>query len=439
MGAGVRGTASWSLISRSLVSAALVFAVWNVAHRLVALQIAAASPTREGFDEAIAWDPLNPELHLSRAKLTRDALAQGSDVEVRADLERSIQLNPWNWSYWGELATLLEVDGDLEGAERAYRRASSESPLSGYTHWNLANFHLRRGNRGEWLRELGAAVELEPSYRDPAALLLLKMEVSPEEVDAFWPAIREALLPLMRFLVERAGESPPDLAGPDHLRHLWIQVLQTPGALEARDAQFYLDYLLERGRAQEARSSWAELMEHNGVPATGFAEKRNYVWNGDFEVSPCNRLFCWLFEASTDYYSIHWTKGKDENFSSQIRIEFSEAENVFFQGLRQNVVVDPDADYELSFRARAEALSSDRGIYLQIREPQTGLTADTGEVLGTQPWKKRSVRFHVPAGSDLVTVTFRRERSRRLGGKLSGTIWLDDVTLRRIDESSGRR
>ncbi len=438
MGDGVKRTGPWSLVSRWLALVALGFAVWNVAHRLIATQVAASDSTRVGLDAAIAWDPLNPELNLARAKLTRDALQAGGDAEVRADLERAIELNPWNWSYWGELATLLEVDGDLEGAGRAYRRAANESPLSGYTRWNLANFHLRRGNRQDWLKELGAAVKLEHSYRDPAALLLLKMGVSPEEVDAFWPATREALLPLMRFLVERAGDSPPDLAGPAHLRHLWTQILDSPGPLEPRDGQFYLDYLLHRGLYQEARSSWAELMAHNGVSTASFVEKKNYVWNGDFEVSPCNRIFCWLFEQSTDY-SIHWAKGKDENFSSQIRIEFAEAENIFFQGLRQNVVVDPDNDYELSFRSRAEALSGDRGIYLQIRDPQTGLTAGTEEVLGTQSWKKQSVGFHVPAGSNLVTVTFRRERSRRLGGKLSGTIWLDDVSLRRVDESSGQR
>ncbi len=430
MGSGVKGVAAWSLLARSVVLGALAFATWSVAHRLIAAQVA-ASGARESLDEAIAWDPDNPELYLSRAKLVRDALVEGGDLQVRADLERAIELNPWNWSYWGELATLLEVNGDPDGAGRAYQRAASQSPLSGYTRWNLANFHLRRGRRREWLEELGAAVRLEGSYRDPAALLLLKMRVSPEEVDAFWPRMREALLPLMRLLVERAGDSPPDLAGPEHLRHLWSQILDAPEPIEPRDAQFYLDDLLRRGRYEEARTTWTELMRHNGVPTAKFAEKANYVFNGDFEIAPCNRVFCWLYERSSDY-SIHWTKGKDENFSSQMRVEFSEGGNIFFQGLRQNVVVDPDADYELSFRSRAEALTSDRGIYLQIRDARTGIAADSDEVLGTQPWKKQTVLFHVPVGSSLVTVTFRRERSRRLGGKLSGAVWLDDVTLRRI-------
>lgn len=420
---------------RLAVAGVVLHAAWAVVHRRVGGGFASAGRDLEGYNAAISWDPTNPEFYSARGDLLRDRLRpQGLDLAT-GDFRRAVQLNPYNWLYWGDLASALEIGGDFEAAEKAYREAVRLSPLSGYTHWNLANFLLRRGRRQAWLEALREALAREVEYQEPAIAILLKVEVTGSELDAVWPKDRASLLRLCRFLVQRRADADSDAASPERLDGLWRRLLESPEPLPPAEADFYLQYLIEEGRLQDLRSRWSGLMAHNGFADQDFSAKRNYVWDGGFESPPCDRGLCWIVDPSEDE-RVSWITGSGEDFSRAIRIDFLGGTNKEFRNLRQTVVVDPDAAYEFSFAARGDRISGDKGIYFLIRDPKTSFQVRTEEVFGTSSWTRRQTSFRVPSGCQTLIVDLRRDLSHRLAGTLEGTLWLDDVRLRKV-ESGG--
>jgi hypothetical protein len=163
------------------------------------------------------------------------------------------------------------------------------------------------------------------------------------------------------------------------------------------------------------------------------------VWNGGFEQDLLNGGLGWRFRT---------VPGAELSFDPRVahspprslRVVFDGTGNVDFQQPWQYVLLQPNTRYRLSAYFRTENLTTSSGIRLVLEETHFGDTVQAAPNLsGTQPWAPYETEFTTGAEAQLFRLVLRRRPSPKLDNKISGTIWMDDVSLAPLVESSALR
>ena len=93
---------------------------------------------------------------------------------------------------------------------------------------------------------------------------------------------------------------------------------------------------------------------------------------------------------------------------------------------------DGPARLALSYAIRAEGVTTDRGVFFEIVDvSEWKVVSRTEPVTGTRPWTRETHVFQVSDPRDLE-LRLRRLPSDRLDDNISGTVWIDEVGLRRV-------
>jgi len=403
------------LVGRIILVLMFLGAGWRVVHQLVAFELARLYPTIGPLQQAIEWDPEGPDAYYRLGRIYANS-PQQRDLELaRRYLENATELNPFNWWYWMELAEVYEISGMQPEAEQGYLKAVEINPREADYRWRFANFYLRERELSKALTEFEKAIELEPrEYLQISLALLSKAGVSNDEILGILPEDKYARLVLMRFLVGR------EAVDQELLKRQWGKLFESSDIPTIVEGEFYVRYLLDKKRFGEARQEWIRL---NGEDAF-----ESLVWNGEFESPMTGRMLDWKY----DHQRVHSAEGRGETRGAEriVRVEFEGQENINFSGLRQLVIIEEGGDYEFSFRARSEGISTEQGLYFEVVAGSVRL--QTEQILGNTPWTEYSNRFKVPKDQSLVTVRLRRRPSKRIDNKLRGTLWLDWVRLERL-------
>jgi Flp pilus assembly protein TadD len=92
---------------------------------------------------------------------------------LRAVYERIVAFDPFDAEAQATVGRLALDRGDAEVAVRAFRTVLGLQPVDlARAHTDLAEGHLRAGNRGEARRQTLAALEIAPGYERAQDLLL---------------------------------------------------------------------------------------------------------------------------------------------------------------------------------------------------------------------------------------------------------------------------
>jgi len=126
-------------------------------------------------------------------------------------------------------------------------------------------------------------------------------------------------------------------------------------------------------------------------------------------------------EASIDSETAH--SGK-----RSLRLRFDRTENLAGFGIYQSVYLKPGR-YRLRAWVKAQDIGTDQGIVIQVGDVAGG-PFGTEPILGTTDWKLVEAGFTVPAGGGLHTVQLGRKTSKKFDDKVSGTLWIDEVSIR---------
>lgn len=379
--------------------------------RLAAVEVARAYPTIEGLQEAIRWDPDGPDAYYQLGRLYRDN-SEYKDLNLATYyLEKATELNPYNWQYyWSELAQTYDISQMPGEAEQAFLKAIDLDPRHAKRRWQFANFYLRQGHLVKALEHFGKAIEFESRhYLEPTLSLLWKAGATTEDILSIWPEDKQSRLRLLKFWVqqERIEEAL--------LTEQWEELSKSTDIPTVVEGDFYVRYLLERKRFEEAKEEWVRL---NGV--NGFED---VIWNSNFMLPLTGRLLNWVLHINSQIGHFKKEEG--------LRIEFAGHKNVDFSGLTQLVVVEPGVEYDFSFRARSENISTEQGLYFEVIG--SGVLFQTQQILGTTKWTEYSGRLRIPQDQHLVTVQLRRRPSKRIDNKLKGILWLEWVRLKKTN------
>jgi tetratricopeptide (TPR) repeat protein len=337
---------------------------------------------------------------------------------------KALESNPRSDLYWMNLASTYEIVGDTAHAREAYQRARAVYPISAEVAWNYGNFLLRQSQFDQGFAEIHRAVTTDPSliplaisrcWRSTRDVNRLLSELLPTEFDAYFQTLD---------FLAKSQES-------DAAQVVWKHILALQKPFPLSRSFPYVGYLVQQDQVDEAKTVWAQAIAASGWPYAT-APDNSVIWNGGFEYEIANGGFDWyidptiLLGASIGIDTTVFHSGK-----RSLRVEFTGSSNVDFHHVSQWVAVKPMTHYHFRAYMRTEQISTESGPRFLIYDPQhpNDLEAHTDDLTGTQPWTPLEVDLTTSPRTHFLLIQLRRIPSRLFDNKLSGTVWVDDVSL----------
>jgi hypothetical protein len=333
-------------------------------------------------------------------------------VAAKGILEQLVVTNAASAEQWSTLGEVLVKTGQRENGRYCYLRAGQLAPRSAETDLAIANFYIYVQDPRSALPYLGKILDHTDLYDDTIFYDLDSSKLSFDEIaaDGGIPGNRPARSYFRRLL------SRGDL---ENSRRAWVWMKRYSPDNHLADE--YVNFLVNKGRSEEARAVWASQLGE-GDPGEG---KGPLVSNGDFEKELSGAFFDWLVSPRA-----HVTVSRDENIyhsgHASLRIEFDGGENMDYQGVSQRVFLRAGM-YRLEAFARTKEITTDEGVALRV------LNVQTGKIIGTTDWKPLEATFAVPAPAKMVEIQVVRHSSLRFDSKIEGSVWIDDVSIRRVN------
>ncbi len=355
---------------------------------------------------------------------------EGADLTLAQEYYvKAVQTNARSSRYWMDLASAYEQAGEIARAQEAFEKARADYPISAEVKWNYGNFLLRQGEVSQGFSQVRRAIDTDPGliplaisrcwHSSPDVNRLLD-EVLPADVDAYFSA-----LDFFSFAHDV-----------DSGLKVWSRLLTLGKTLSLKRVSPFFDEMIEEQRTGDAHLVWKQALPAAGLP---FVEPPNHsvVWNGGFEQDPAGGGFDWR-ETSVTGAVMEIDTTVFHSGARSMRVDFGGGSNLDFMHIFQYAPVEPNRTYHFRAFLRTEGISTESGLRFSLSDPYSGgavgvLTAD---LTGTQPWTAVEANITTGPTSRVMLIQLRRLPSRLFDNKLSGTVWVDDVSLVPADESS---
>lgn len=400
----------------------MLFCVYTAARRGIgAWYFRQGSPA--SIQEAIKWDGDNPQYYDALGTLTH---FYGNTKDLDASVafyEKATRLSPYDAHYWSDLAAAYDWAGRTSDALSAFRRALRFFPNSPEINWRFANFAFRTHRVPEGLEALRIVLRGNtPAHRD---VFLLAARATRDN-----GAILEEMLPLQASIFFDYLNFQIETGNMVAAEQVWMRVLQLKLPFDLREAFPYLDALIQHKEPSRLAAAWATLAERFPEEIRPRTNAPNLITNGGFELDILNGGLDWrvipVEGAVVSVDSQDFVEG-----SRALRIEFNGRHNLDYEHTFQYVVVQPNTRYRFSGSLRANGITTDSGPRFQIFDAfdMGYLFLSTENVVGTTGWSAQQVEFKTGAATHLLIVRIARPASTKLDNQISGTVWVDQVTL----------
>ena len=406
-------------------------AVVTLLGSMEAIKIAAVTTAGNSGDvtavqKAIAVDPGNPALHDRLTQLYGDSPEQSNIAAALHEARRATALNPNKSDYWLTLAATCESASDNGCADQALQRALYLAPMVPQVWWLAGNHYLRTNRPESALPCFHRLLELSPDYAAPIFALTLHAYNDPKMILEKVVGDEKDPQPGLAFADFMSANNQFDAA-----RRAWTQVAGGGSRFSFGAVQPYIERLLSQGRYHEAQSIWSQLEGRGVIAAAQDNEPGNLMFNGGFEQVPLGAGFDWRSQPST-YVSVDFSDASPYAGEHCLRVDFPVGQNDDFEPVYQIVPVVPDQAYSLTAYARSMDITSDSGPRLRVTDPDcpTCLNAVTDPTVGSTPWHQVTLKFTSSAQTHAVRISVWRPRSRVFPMEISGSFWLDAVSVR---------
>ena len=428
-----------SLFLLALLGPSFAIAVKSVK---IATALALADSTNPlAFQRAVVLDPDNDEIQDRVGNVTFFWATQPNQIRGLEHLRRATQLNPYCAVCLAHLALACESTRDYTCVQRGFERALALTPMSPSIHWVAANAYLRIGRVDDALAQFRTLLELVSRIRPSSAgseyiqstfRLCLRVVDNPQAIaERVLPAGSDPALEL-QFVSFLSTHGQLEQAYP-----VWARVVAHRSRFPFSLAQPYLDQLMKAGDYEKAKAVWWDLQ---GLGIVGQPQTRDgdeLIFNGGFEQAPLDSGFDW--RSWEDLYpSVEFSDSTAHQGARCLRIDFTVKHNDSYEPVFQSVPVVPGQSYALSAYVRSKDITSDSGPRLRVLDPNhpEALDQSTDGTVGTTGWHRLSIAFSTGAETRLVRISVWRPRSRSFPFEISGTFWLDDVSLKLAPQAS---
>ena len=409
-----------------------------------------ASANPSILQRALAIDRDNAEIEHRLGMVLFYSDAAADRTSGLDHLRRATRLDPPEALYWSDLAAACEASRDASCASDAVARALASSPMTPRLYWSAANYDLRAGRESDAFANFRRLLDLDPAYAGAVFQTCLRAFGTSAGVQEGILATNRNPHVSIAFINVASSLGDEDAAYSE-----WRRVeskdyadYAEPGDAAAHSAaplslvevEPYLDHLIGSGREHDAVSVWTDLQRFRVIPGAGSgvrgeagspAPSDELVFNGGFERSPLNAGFDWRLNVQP-FVSTALSEASHSG-SHAVRVEFTGDRNQEYEPLFEIVPVGSGHSYVLSAFARSQAITSDTGPRLRVRDLACSSTpcldVSTAGVTSTTPWHAVTLNFTVGAETRFVRLSIWRPKSRGYPSEMSGVLWVDDVSI----------
>ena len=337
---------------------------------------------------------------------------------------RAVKENPRSASNWIALAIAYEAMGDLNRAKDAYKHALRDYPISAEVAWQYGNFLLRQGQTAQALSEIHRALLTDPKLTPLAIRSVWNFNPDVNLIlGSVLPADENVDFAALDFFVSQ-HETQAELQA---WQRIVLLAREKPIALQK--AFPLLDELITQNRTAEVQRAWREALEASRWTAAPPVD-HSVVWNGGFEAPIANGGLDWRIQQVPGAY-ISVDSVVHHSGSRSLRVGFTGGVNLDFAHVQQIEPVQPNAVYDFQAYVRTEDISTDSGVHFEIFDPerQSQVYVLTPNMRGSTPWISVHAKVTTSPQTHFLEVRLHRFPSHFFDNKISGTIWVDDVTL----------
>lgn len=369
-------------------------------------------------ERSLVFNPADAELNFHLAELYHMFML-ANEEKSEALYVKSVELNPLFSSSWLGLTEMFVENGEKEKALSTLGRLSELTPLSSGFLWEESILALRVNDRQMAIKNLRLVAKTDPEKRSDVFSLS-------------WNIIDDPKLIL--------DEIISDEALPDYLWYLiskdklddtfpvWKRMKESGVTLNWTVLK-YIEFLSAKGRISEASSIWSGI----------FGKRENsIVWNGGFEKGLVGGGFDWIIWNFAEGAKIDFDQEKRFEGVKSLRVRFDGKHNIDFYHVFQIVPVEPDADYTLTSYMSTQDITTTNGITWEVYcYPKANMIkAMEPPLTGTNDWRRVGLSFHTPSDCDSIVVRLRRYVSTKFDRYISGTVWVDDVKLFKVESKA---
>jgi tetratricopeptide (TPR) repeat protein len=349
-------------------------------------------------------------------------VGHGDNQQAVRYLQRATGIDPRSAGLWMDLAEAYQASGDSRRAEAAYGRAQADYPISSEVAWRYGSFLLYEGKFVEGYAEIRRALLVDPSLSASAVSECWQANPSIAPIlDEVLPAKAEYYVTAMDFFLSQ-NLFDPALA-------VWNRQVTLNLPIKMAEAIPLLNALIDQNRIADAQQGWRQAVKAANWPEDR-SDSQSLVFNGGFENDIANGGFGWR-EIPVSGVRVAYDSQVAHSEARSMRIEFDGTANLDFQNLFQYVPVQPRTRYRFSAYLRTEEISTESGMRFEIFDPRhpSEVQILTPNLTGTNPWTPVQADFETGADTELLEIAVRRTPEWKFDNKLSGTVWVDDVSL----------
>jgi tetratricopeptide (TPR) repeat protein len=334
-------------------------------------------------------------------------------------LGKAIERNPLEQEYWLNLARIYKRLGDHSASEKALENAIRVFPTAYQGRWVSGNLFLQEGS-------------MEKALPHFSYILLHYPNQGHLVYDVLGRAIND-----FDFVLERVVPKDPssfkqylsflyEMGDKESVQKAWKRK-EAFGYKPDRDKTLqHIEFLIAHKEISEAFQVWKARLHEEGLPVP---YDSNLITNGDFEKEQIlGGGFDWKIEkvsgAEVSFDPSTTLEGK-----RSLKIVFNGKENVDFAHVYQFVSLKPNTEYVLKANMKTQAITTKSGLKIEMSGVGPAFYKASEPLIGDNGWKELIVSFRTPAQSQGGLVRIRRERTDKFDRFISGSVWIDNVSL----------
>ncbi|HKV26054.1 MAG TPA: tetratricopeptide repeat protein [Candidatus Acidoferrum sp.] len=339
------------------------------------------------------------------------------------DYKKAASLNPHSPDIWMDLAAALESEGQINDAEKAFLAAKQAYPLSPEVSWRYGNFLLRQGTLDAAFAQIKNAVAVDPK-RAPAALALARRLIPDfgAALDRVVPSSTTAYLHIINSLSDQRET--------DRALQVWDKLADIHPRFVLSDSFELIGELVQERKISEAGRIWNQSLGFAGI-STAPGPRGSLIWDGGFETDISGGGFAWRFPYAFPGGQLNLDTSVKHSGKRSLRLTFNGNYNADLENLCELVAVHPDSSYRFSGWVRTDSLTTDQGVRFGLTP--LGRAAYpvvwTNEIHGTNPWTNVELQWKSASDVNGLQICISRQPSSGFDNKISGSAWIDDVTL----------
>jgi tetratricopeptide (TPR) repeat protein len=363
---------------------------------------------------ADAWDRLG--------RFQQWNLASPDAAAAVNDYLKAVRELPISAYYWMDLGSAYEQAGNIPDAKRAFERAVADYPTSAEVEWHFGNFLLRQGEAPEGLKQIQRAARGDP--------LLIPLAIS-----RVWLSTRDVNVLVDEVLPPNANAY---LDGLDFFQSIhntdaglvvWNKLLSLGRPFPLTRTFRFQNELIREGRSGDERRVWQQATAAAGLrdqpdPASSL------IWNGRFEEEFANGGLGWQWNAPIGV-SIDFDPGRNADTGRSVRLDFNGGNNTALDAPYQYVAVEPSRSYHFHAYLKTSSITTESGMRFSIVDPHHSgeVNVETANFTGTNLWTAVDADIQTGADTHFLLVQLYRSPSRLFENKLSGSVWIADLSL----------